>query len=134
MMYCQDQNALRIILSEGLFQAISMFTKDTPEQNVRIMVEDVLRDYRYEPVTVILRAIEEIRTGQVKVYGLVTPFDLREAINRQVELLAIERERVHENNKGYGNQEIGVRTSGRISDFFGVEKEVPAKKKPGDSK
>ena len=122
MMYCQDQNALRIILSEGLFQAISLFTRDTPEQNVKIMVQDILNDYKYEPVTVILKAIEEIRTGRVKVYGLVTPNDLREAINRQLEELAIERENEHQNSKGYGGQEISDRTSGRISDFFNIDK------------
>lgn len=120
--YCKDQDALRKIISEGLYNAISLFTKETPETNVSMMVADILEDYQHDSIDVIINAIKDIRKGKYKVYGLVTPSLIREAITDQLENQAIELERQHEKNKGYGSIEITERKSGRISDF--VPKEI----------
>lgn len=116
--YCQDKDALRKILSEGLFQAFSMFTKETPENNVKIMIKDVLEQYQYEPIEAITEAINDIRKGKYKIYGLVSPFILQGAITDNLKLISIEREREHQQKKGYGDVEISKRNSGRISDHF----------------
>ena len=115
---CHDQEALKKILSEGLYQAISLYTKDTPEQNVRIMMDDILELYKFDDVTVIINAITKIRRGDFKVYGLVTPNIIKDAIHIELEELALNREREHEKNKGYKDRDTEERTSGRMSDFF----------------
>ena len=120
--YCKDQEGLRKVLSEGLYQAISMHTRETTKDNVKIMVQDVIKDFELDPVEVITMAITDIRKGKRKIYGMVTPFDLREMITENLELIAIQREREHNEKKGHGNVEISKRHSGRISDHFKIEK------------
>ena len=120
--YCIDQEGLRKVLSEGLYQAIKMQSKDTSEENVTQMIRDVLEDFQYEPLEVITMAITDIRKGKRKIYGMVTPFDLREMITNNLELIAIQREREHNERKGHAEVEVSKRHSGRISDHFKIEK------------
>ena len=91
----EEKEILRKVLSEKLFQAISLFTRETPEQNVSLMIGDILEDYSFEPVGVIISAIDNIRKGKYKVFGLVTPNVIREALAVELEDLAIERENEH---------------------------------------
>ena len=116
--YCQDKEALKQILSEGLYQALSLYSKDTPESNIKVMMADLLETYQYEPVSVIIDTIKDIRVGKRKIYGMVTPNDINELLTAKLELLSIERETIHYNNKGFDSQSITERTSGRLSDFF----------------
>jgi len=118
MKYCQDQEGLRRVLSEGLYQAISMHSKETTIDNIKIMVQDVIEDFELDPVEVVTMAIADIRKGKRKIYGMVTPFDLREMIHANLEIIAIQREREHNELKGHGDVEVTRRTSGRISDHF----------------
>jgi len=115
--YCQDQTALRKILSEGLFQAFSLYSKDTPLQNVSIMMADLMDTYKYEDVGLILSVIKDIRAGKRKIYGLVTPNDVNELLTAKLDELAQAREQKHYENKGFAEIAIENRTSGRISDF-----------------
>lgn len=111
-----------MILTEGLFGAISMHSKETKEDNVFLMVSDLMEDYQYDPVDVITMAITDIRKGKRKIYGIVTPFDLREMVTENLELIAIQREREHNERKGHGDVEVAKRFSGRISDHFNIKK------------
>ena len=126
--YCKDKNGLRKILSEGLYQAIKMQSKETPKANVIQMIKDVLEDFENEPLEVITNAITDIRKGKRKIYGMVTPFDLREMITDNLEMVTIQREREHNDLKGHGDVEVSKRTSGRISDHFKIERYKPKKK------
>ena len=116
--YCQDKDALRQILSEGLFQALSLYSKDTPENNIKVMMADLLENYQYEPVSIIIDAIKDIRIGKRKIYGMVTPNDINELITAKLEEKSIEREQEHEQRKGYNTSSAEKRTSGRLSDYF----------------
>lgn len=116
--YCEDPAALRKILSEGLFGAINLYSNETREESVKIMVADMLTDYEYEDVSLILEVIQDIRKGKRKIYGKVTPFDLREMITAKLQEQAINRERKHQDQKGFTDYEIGDRRSGRISDLL----------------
>ena len=107
-----------MILTEGLFGAISMHSKETKEDNIFIMINDIMEDYKHDPVEVITMAITDIRKGKRKIYGMVTPFDLREMITENLETIAIQRERDHNELKGHGDVEVSKRHSGRISDHF----------------
>jgi hypothetical protein len=117
--YCEDQEALKIVLSEGLYQAISLHSEKTSEAAVKIMILDVLEDYANDPVEVVTQAITKIRKGYRKIYGKVTPTDLREMLTEEAELISLQREREHNERKGFGEVEVSERNSGRISDFFG---------------
>ena len=113
---CKDQNALRIILSEGLYEAISLYTRDTPEKNVKIMLPELLEHYKYEPVSVFINAINKIKRGERKIFGLVTPHDMKELIEEELNEIAIARENKPAENKGYGTSSTDPRTSSRWQD------------------
>jgi hypothetical protein len=114
----KDPENLRKVLSLGLYKAISLHTKETSEENVKIMVTDILEDFAAEPIEVVTMAIADIRKGKRKIYGMVTPTDLREMITANLEKIAIHREQEHNARKGHGGVEVAVRYSGRISDHF----------------
>jgi hypothetical protein len=116
--YCKDPEALRKTLSEGLYGAIALYSNETKKEAVKMMIADVLEDFAFEDVSVLVDTIKDIRKGKRKIYGKVTPFDLREMITEKLEEQAIKRERQHQDKKGHGDVELEERTSGRLSDFF----------------
>lgn len=116
--YCENPDALRKVLSEGLYGAICLFSADTNVDTVKAMIADVIEDYKHDDVSVIIDTIADIRKGKRKIYGKVTPFDLREMITEKLEKIAIDRESKHSDNKGFGEVEAGERKSGRLSDHF----------------
>jgi len=115
-MYCQEQEALKKIISEGLYQAISLYTKETPELNVKIMVPVILEKWAMSPMSVVTNAIKKIMAGERKIYGLVTPHDINEMIQYEVELLSIEKDEEHYNRKGFGEVDTSPRISSRLTD------------------
>ena len=102
---CTNKDLLRKVISEALYQSLTLYTRETPENNVKIMVHDILETYEHDSIDVITSAIKDIRTGKYKVYGLVTPNNIREAMIPYLEEQSIELERIHERNKGYSAQE-----------------------------
>ena len=103
--FCKNKEALRVITSEALYQSISLYTKETSENNVKIMTADLLDKYQYDSFDVIVEAIKDIRQGKRKIFGLVTPHDIHSIIEEKLNDIAIQRERNHEKNKGFANQE-----------------------------
>ena len=124
---CQNPEALKVILSEGLFQAVSLYSKDTSKQNIKLMLPALLEKFKYDPVEVFVKVIKKIVLGERKIYGMVTPNDLHEMILTELEEIAIDKENEHYENKGYGKVDPGPRVSGRISDV--IPKEFKPKKK-----
>jgi len=113
-----DQTATRKILSEGLYEAVSLYNTETKPEQIKVMVADLMEDYSYDPAMVIVDVIKDIRKGKRKIYGRVTPNDLREMITEKLEQVAIERERRHQEAKGYSDFDLSERSSGRFSDLF----------------
>jgi hypothetical protein len=130
--YCEDPEALRKILSEGLYGALSLFSGDTGIDAVKVMMADIIEDYKYDDVSVIIEAIKDIRKGKRKIYGKVTPFDLREIITAKLEEMADMREGQHNEIKGHGDVEVRTRTCGRISEH--VQKKIEYRGKMKRSK
>lgn len=95
---CDNPELLRKVLSEGLFQAVNLYSDMTPE-SVSLMMGAMLDEYQFEPTDVIIEAIKDLASGKKKIYGRVTPNDMRELIKEKMELVAIERERKHEEMK-----------------------------------
>lgn len=113
---CEDPEALRKILSEGFFQAFALYTNEVNKDGVSTMVKDMIEEYQFEPVAVLVETLKDIRKGKRKIFGRVTPSDLREMITEKLEVIAIERENAHAENKGYGKADLSPRTSQRNSD------------------
>jgi len=114
--YSKDPETLRKVLSEGLYQAISLYTNETKAEHVKIMMADVLEDCKFDPIEVITETITDIRKGRVKIYGRVTPDVLHDLITQKRETIALARERQHTANKGYSKDDPGPRSSGRIQE------------------
>ena len=95
---CENPEILRKVLSEGLFQALSLYS-DVKVESVQLMMSSILDDFQYEPADVIIDAIKDIAGGKRKIFGRVTPNDIREVIQEKLELVAIERERKHDEQK-----------------------------------
>lgn len=117
--YSENPEHLRVILSEGLFQALSLFS-DVKEESVALMMSGILEDYQYEPVDVITEAIKDIASGRRKIYGRVTPNDIREVIQDKLEKVAEQRERDHEEKKKEAYIPRGKQTS--LRDYIKGEK------------
>jgi hypothetical protein len=113
---CADQTALRKILSEGLYQAVSLYSDDTKQGSIVTMVQDLIEDYKYDPVNVIIGTIDDIRKGRKKIYGRVNPADLREMITEKLDSIALDAEADHHDRKGYGEVDLSERDSSRNSD------------------
>jgi len=113
--YCKDPEALRKVVSEGFYQVMSLYA-DTSEKAVSLMVPPLLEQYSSEPVEVFTNVIKKLATGQVKVYGRITPDLINELITEQLETLTLDREAEHADNKGYGAFDPGPRRSSRIQE------------------
>lgn len=120
--YCKNKSELGTIISRALFQAVDLYSKETSQESVFIMVGDLLEDYSSDPIEIIINVVKKIRKGSIKIYGKVTPFDLRDLIQKELEGITMIRENSHHDNKGYGLQDMTPRTSGRLSDHFDKNK------------
>ncbi len=120
--YCKNKDELGTIISRALFEAIDLYSKEVSQNSVFVMVADLIEDYQADPVEVIINVVKKIRKGHIKIYGKVTPFDLRELVKTELEDIVIIKENSHHDNKGYGSQDMTPRTSGRLSDHFDKNK------------
>jgi len=81
-----------------------------------MMVEALLDKYSSDPVEVFTLMIKRIAGGEIKVFGLVTPNTLVEALYPILEEIAVCKENDHFERKGYGQQETGIRNNATFSD------------------
>ena len=102
---CNNPEQLRTVVSESLYQSISLFSKETPLNNVKIIVHDLLEDFKHDDIRIVLNAIADIRKGKFKIYGMVTPHTIREAMKPYLENTAIELERANDRLKASTTKE-----------------------------
>jgi hypothetical protein len=58
------------------------------------------REFQYEPLSVFIDVINDFKTGKVKVFGRITPTQIRESIMDKLDKIARERENAHLDRKG----------------------------------
>ena len=87
------------------YNSLALYSKEVKEENIKLMIPEFIEKYKHEDIAVFTNVNKAIVTGKKKIYGLVTPNDLEELFKEELENIAIEREREHEKNKGYLNQE-----------------------------
>lgn len=120
--YCKNKVELSSMVSEALYESVSLYSKETSKSDVFIMVADLIEDYPTDPVEVIINILKKIRKGYIKVYGKVDPHDLRALMKKELDDISTIRKNGHYDVKGYGNQDMSERYSGRLSDHFDKSK------------
>ena len=110
IMASNNPDALRKVLSEGMYQALSLYS-DVKVEAVQIMMKSIMEDYKYEPVEVIEQSIKDLAGGKKKIFGRVTPNDIREVIQENLEKVAQQREANHEAKKKESYIQRGKQTS-----------------------
>ena len=120
--YCKNKPVLYSIISEKLFESVSLYSKEITKDDVFLMVGDLIEDYKNDPIEIIINVIKKIRKGHIKIYGKVTPFDLRELIKKELEEISIIKENNHSGKKGFFEKDMTPRSSGRLSDYFDKNK------------
>ena len=72
--------------------SVANLYNDTDPKAIVSMMDAFYDEFKYEPLSVFIEAINDFKTGKIKVFGLITPNQMREAIQGKLEALAIKRE------------------------------------------
>jgi len=93
--YSNNPDVQRKVLSEGLYQALSLYS-DVKVETVSLMMSSILEDYKNEPTHIIVDTIKDLVAGKRKIFGRVSPDIIRELMDEKIQLLSEERERQHD--------------------------------------
>ena len=93
--YSNNPEVQRKVLSEGLYQALSLYS-DVKVETVSLMMSSILEDYKNEPTHIIVDTIKDLVGGKRKIFGRVTPDIIRGLMDEKIELLSEQREREHD--------------------------------------
>ena len=95
-----DEKEVKMAVSAAMYSVANLYN-DTDPKAIVSMMDAFYDEFKYEPLSVFIEAINDFKTGKIKVFGRITPNQMREAIQGKLEALAIKRENEHLDNKGH---------------------------------
>ena len=94
-----EAKAVKTAVSAAMYSVCNLY-HDVDVEALSGMMDGFYREFQYEPLSVFIDVINDFKTGKVKVFGRITPTQIRESIIDKVNKLAIERENAHLDRKG----------------------------------
>ena len=94
-----EQKEVHMAISGALYSVANMYSEVDPKALTETM-DAFYREFKYEPLSVFIDVINDFKTGKVKVFGRITPNQIRESIMDKLDKIARERENAHLDRKG----------------------------------
>jgi len=84
----------------GAMYGVANLYSDVNPKALTATMDAFYNEFKYEPLSVFIDVINDFRTGKIKVFGRITPNQIREAIMDKLDKIARERENAHIERKG----------------------------------
>ena len=94
-----EQKEVHMAISGALYSVANLYSEVDPKALTETM-DAFYREFKYEPLSVFIDVINDFKTGKVKVFGRITPNQIRESIMDKLDKIARERENAHLDRKG----------------------------------
>ena len=94
-----EQKEVHMAISGALYSVANLYSDVDPKALTETM-DAFYREFKYEPLSVFIDVINDFKTGKVKVFGRITPNQIRESIMDKLDKIARERENAHLDRKG----------------------------------
>ena len=94
-----EAKAVKTAVSAAMYSVCNLY-HDVDVEALSGMMDGFYREFEYEPLSVFIDVINDFKTGKVKVFGRITPNQIRESIMDKQLKIAIERENAHLDLKG----------------------------------
>jgi hypothetical protein len=101
-----EAKAVKTAVSAAMYSVCNLY-HDVDVEALSGMMDGFYREFQYEPLSVFIDVINDFKTGKVKVFGRITPNQIRESIMDKQLKIAIERENAHLDRKG----DVGTRST-----------------------
>jgi hypothetical protein len=94
-----ETKAVKTAISAAMYSVCNLY-HDVDVKSLSEMMDGFYREFEYEPISVFIDVINDFKTGKVKVFGRITPNQVRESIMDKLDKIAREREDAHLDRKG----------------------------------
>ena len=94
-----EKKEVHMAISGALYSVANLYSEVDPKALTETM-DAFYREFKYEPLSVFIDVINDFKTGKVKVFGRITPNQIRESIMDKLDKIARERENAHLDLKG----------------------------------
>tara|TARA_R100001480_G_scaffold22916_4_gene33160 strand:- start:117 stop:446 length:330 start_codon:yes stop_codon:yes gene_type:complete len=84
----------------GAMYGVANLYSDVDAKALTATMDAFYNEFKYEPLHVFIDVINDFRTGKIKVFGRITPNQIREAIMDKLDKIARERLNAHLERKG----------------------------------
>lgn len=95
----EEKKEVQMALSGAMYGVANMYS-DVDIKALTATMDAFYREFQYEPLSVFIDVINDFKTGKVKVFGRITPTQIRESIMDKLDKIARERENDHLDLKG----------------------------------
>ena len=95
----EEKKEVQMALSGAMYGVANMYS-DVDIKALTATMDAFYREFQYEPLSVFIDVINDFKTGKVKVFGRITPNQIRESIMDKLDKIARERENTHLDLKG----------------------------------
>ena len=102
----EEKKEVQMALSGAMYGVANMYS-DVDIKALTATMDAFYREFQYEPLSVFIDVINDFKTGKVKVFGRITPTQIRESIMDKLDKIARERENAHLDLKG----DVGTRST-----------------------
>ena len=94
-----ETKAIKTAISAAMYSVCNLY-HNVDVKGLSEMMDGFYREFEYEPISVFIDVINDFKTGKVKVFGRITPNQIRESIMDKLDKIARERENAHLDLKG----------------------------------
>jgi len=95
----EEKRNVQMAISGAMYGVANLYSDVDPKALTATM-DAFYHEFKYEPLSVFIDVINDFRTGKIKVFGRITPNQIREAIIYKLDKIARERENAHLERKG----------------------------------
>ena len=95
----EEKKEVQMALSGAMYGVANMYS-DVDIKALTATMDAFYREFNCEPLSVFIDVINDFKTGKIKVFGRITPTQIRESIMDKLDKIARERENDHLDLKG----------------------------------
>ena len=95
----EEKREVQMALSGAMYGVANLYS-EVDIKALTATMDAFYREFEYEPLSVFVDVINDFKTGKVKVFGRITPTQIRESIMDKLDKIARERENAHLDRKG----------------------------------
>lgn len=95
----KEKREVEMAISGAMYGVANLYC-DVDVKALTATMDAFYEEFKYEPLSIFIDVINDFRTGKIRVFGRITPTQIRESIIDKVEKKAIELENSHLERKG----------------------------------